>query len=57
MRLQKNSGGSGEGRVELETVIEFSDRATNVVARLDQLGRDSRGALKLIHECEQRRRS
>lgn len=55
IRSEKVSGGSREGRVELETVIQFLRPGDElVVARLDRLGRDTRDVLNLIHECEQR---
>lgn len=55
VRSEKVSGGSREGRVELETVIQFLRPGDElVVARLDRLGRDTRDVLNLIHECEQR---
>lgn len=55
VRSEKISGGSREGRVELETVIQFLRPGDELmVARLDRLGRDTRDVLNLIHECEQR---
>ncbi|MET3901101.1 DNA invertase Pin-like site-specific DNA recombinase [Devosia sp. UYZn731] len=55
MRSEKISGGSREGRVELETVIQFLRPGDELmVARLDRLGRDTRDVLNLIHECDQR---
>lgn len=55
VRSEKISGGSREGRVELETVVQFLRPGDElVVARLDRLGRDTRDVLNLIHECEQR---
>jgi DNA invertase Pin-like site-specific DNA recombinase len=55
IRSEKVSGGSREGRIELETVIQFLRPGDElVVARLDRLGRDTRDVLNLIHECEQR---
>lgn len=56
VRSEKISGGSREGRIELETVIQFLRPGDElVVARLDRLGRDTRDVLNLIHECEQRK--
>lgn len=56
VRSEKVSGGSRDGRVELETVIQFLRPGDElVVARLDRLGRDTRDVLNLIHECEQRK--
>lgn len=55
IRSEKMSGGSREGRVELETIIQFLRPGDElVVSRLDRLGRDTRDVLNLIHECEQR---
>lgn len=55
IRSEKISGGSRDGRVELETVIQFLRPGDElVVARLDRLGRDTRDVLNVIHECEQR---
>lgn len=55
VRAEKISGGSREGRVELETVIQFLRPGDDlVVARLDRLGRDTRDVLNIIHECEGR---
>jgi DNA invertase Pin-like site-specific DNA recombinase len=56
IRSEKVSGGSRDGRVELETVIQFLRPGDELmVARLDRLGRDTRDVLNLIHECEQRK--
>ncbi len=55
MRSEKISGGSREGHVELETIIQFLRPGDELmVARLDRLERDTRDVLNLIHECEQR---
>ncbi|MET3901225.1 DNA invertase Pin-like site-specific DNA recombinase [Devosia sp. UYZn731] len=55
VRSEKVSGGSGEGRVELETMTQFLGPGDELmVARLDRLVRDTRDVLNLIHECEQR---
>jgi DNA invertase Pin-like site-specific DNA recombinase len=55
VRSEKVSGGSREGRYELETVIQFLRPGDElVVTRLDRLGRDTRDVLNLIHECEER---
>ena len=55
VRSEKVSGGSREGRMELETVIQFLRPGDElVVSRLDRLGRDTRDVLNLIHECDQR---
>jgi DNA invertase Pin-like site-specific DNA recombinase len=56
VRSEKVSGKSREGRVELETIIQFLRPGDElVVARLDRLGRDTRDVLNLIHDCEQRK--
>jgi DNA invertase Pin-like site-specific DNA recombinase len=58
IRSEKVSGGSRDGRLELETVIQFLRPGDElVVARLDRLGRDTRDVLNIIHECEQRQAS
>lgn len=55
VRSEKLSGASRDGRVELETVIQFLRPGDDlVVTRLDRLGRDTRDVLNLVHECEQR---
>jgi len=55
VRFEKVSGGSREGRAELETVIAFLREGDElVVSRLDRLGRDTRDVLNIIHECEQK---
>src|SRR5215204_155875 len=55
IRSEKVSGGSGAGRTELATIIEFLRPGDElVVTRLDRLGRDTRDVLNLIHECEQK---
>lgn len=55
IRSEKVSGGSRDGRHELETVIDFLRPGDELmVTRLDRLGRDTRDVLNLIHECEQR---
>lgn len=52
---EKVSGGSREGRVELETILQFLRPGDElVVARLDRLGRSTRDVLNIIHEAEQR---
>lgn len=49
------SGGSGDGRAELATVLEFLRPGDELmVTRLDRLGRDTRDVLNLIYECEQK---
>lgn len=55
IRAEKVSGASRDGRVELETVIQFLRPGDElVVTRLDRLGRDTRDVLNIIHDCEQR---
>ncbi|TPW25982.1 recombinase family protein [Pararhizobium mangrovi] len=55
VRSEKVSGGSREGRTELDTIIAFLRPGDElVVTRLDRLGRDTRDVLNLVHECEQR---
>lgn len=55
VRSEKVSGGSREGRVELETILQFLRPGDElVVARLDRLGRSTRDVLNIIHEAEQR---
>ena len=55
IRSEKVSGGSREGRPELETVIAFLRAGDElVVARLDRLGRATRDVLNIIHEVEER---
>lgn len=55
IRFEKVSGGSREGRHELETIIAFlRDGDELVVSRLDRLGRDTRDVLNIVHECEQK---
>lgn len=55
VRFEKVSGGSREGRAELETVIAFLREGDElIVSRLDRLGRDTRDVLNIIHECEQK---
>lgn len=55
VRSEKASGGSRDGRTELETIIAFLRPGDEVVVtRLDRLGRDTRDVLNIVHECEQR---
>lgn len=55
IRSEKVSGGSGDGRAELATVLEFLRPGDELmVTRLDRLGRDTRDVLNLIYECEQK---
>src|SRR3954452_17202208 len=55
IRSEKVSGGSRDGRTELATIIEFLRPGDElVVTRLDRLGRDTRDALNIVHDCDQR---
>lgn len=55
VRSEKVSGASRDGRIELDTVIQFLRHGDELmVSRLDRLGRDTRDVLNLIHECEQK---
>lgn len=55
VRSEKVSGGSREGRVGLETILQLLCPGDElVVARLDRLGRSTRDVLNIIHEAEQR---
>lgn len=55
VRSEKVSGGSRDGRVELETILQFMRPGDElVVTRLDRLGRSTRDVLNIIHEAEQR---
>jgi len=55
VRSEKVSGGSRDGRVELETILQFLRPGDElVVARLDRLGRSTRDVLNIIYEAEQR---
>ncbi len=56
IRSEKVSGGSRDGRVELETILQFMRPGDElVVTRLDRLGRSTRDVLNIIHEAEQRK--
>lgn len=55
VRSEKVSGGSRDGRVELETILQFLRPGDElVVTRLDRLGRSTRDVLNIVHEAEQR---
>lgn len=55
VRSEKVSGGSRDGRIELDTILQFLRPGDElVVTRLDRLGRSTRDILNLIHEIEQR---
>lgn len=55
VRSEKASGGSRNGRTELETIIAFLRPGDEVVVtRIDRLGRDTRDVLNIVHECEER---
>jgi len=54
VRSEKVSGGSRDGRVELETILQFLRPGDElVVTRLDRLGRSTRDVLNIIHEADQ----
>src|SRR4051812_16465343 len=56
VRSEKVSGGSREGRVELETILQFLRPGDElVVTRLERLGRSTRDVLNIVHEAEQRK--
>lgn len=56
IRSEKLSGGSRDGRFELETILQFLRPGDElVVTRLDRLGRATRDVLNIIHEAEERR--
>lgn len=53
IRMEKVSGGSREGRTELDTVLAFLQPGdTLVVAKLDRLGRSTRDVLNIVHEID-----
>lgn len=55
VRSEKASGGSRDGRAELETILQFLWPGDElVVTRLDRLGRSTRDVLNIIHEADQR---
>lgn len=55
IRTEKVSGGSREGRTELQTIMDFIRAGdTLVVTKLDRLGRSTRDVLNLVHELEER---
>jgi len=55
VRSEKVSGGSRDGRVERETILQFLRPEDElVVTRLDRLGRSTRDVLNIVHEAEQR---
>lgn len=55
VRSEKVSGSSRDGRVELETILQFLRPGDElVVTRLDRLGRSTRDVLNIVHEAEQR---
>lgn len=55
IRSEKVSGGTREGRTELQTIIEFLREGDELlVTRLDRLGRDTRDVLNIVHDCQQR---
>lgn len=53
IRSETVSGGSRDGRTELETIMEFLREGDElVVHRLDRLGRSTRDVLNLVHELD-----
>jgi DNA invertase Pin-like site-specific DNA recombinase len=55
VRTEKASGGSREGRSELEAIVDFIRPGDAlVVVKLDRLGRSTRDVLNIVHELEQR---
>lgn len=55
IRSETGSGGSRNGRTELETIMQFLRSGDElVVLRLDRLGRSTRDVLNLVHELEEK---
>lgn len=55
VRVEKASGKSREGRDELASILEFIRPGdVLVVTKLDRLGRNTRDALNLVHELDER---
>ena len=55
IRVEKASGKSREGRDELASILEFIRPGdVLVVSKLDRLGRNTRDALNLVHELDQK---
>lgn len=55
VRHDTGSGGSRDGRYELDTIIQFMRAGDElVVVRLDRLGRSTRDVLNLIHELDEK---
>jgi DNA invertase Pin-like site-specific DNA recombinase len=55
VRVAKASGKSREGRDELASILEFIRPGdVLVVTKLDRLGRNTRDALNLVHELDER---
>src|SRR5262249_34856966 len=55
IRVEKVSGGSREGRNELQGILDFiREGDILVVARLDRLGRSTRDVLNIVHELDQK---
>ena len=54
IRTEKVSGGSRDGRTELQTILDFITTGdTLVVHKLDRLGRSTRDVLNIVHELDQ----
>ncbi len=55
IRAEKVSGGSRQGRDELQAILDFiRDGDELVVVRLDRLGRSTRDILNITYELDQR---
>ena len=55
IRSEKISGGSREGRDELQAILDFIRSGDElVVHRLDRLGRSTRDILNIVHELDQK---
>jgi len=55
IRTEKVSGGSRDGRTELQTILDFITTGdTLVVHKLDRLGRSTRDVLNIVHELDQK---
>jgi DNA invertase Pin-like site-specific DNA recombinase len=55
IRVEKASGKSRDGRDELASILEFIRPGdVLVVSKLDRLGRNTRDALNLVHELDER---
>lgn len=58
IRSETASGGSRDGRGELDTILQFIHPDEElIVVRLDRLGRSARDVLNIVHEIEDRKAS